>query len=321
LKVLHEKFGEDVVIISISVDPSYDTVQKLQQFRQEYGTDWTVALDAVGVCKNYWHVIPTLVLVDQTGYIRYTDTGVVGADALSKEIYATAYNFDLNCDGKVNIVDVSLVAKAFATRPGDEKWNEAADLDHNKVINIVDVTRVANKFGFTFNFILNPSVEIEKFDHITKHYDLPANWQPDTYDDVGANHTWLETGHTGNRSLKVSVSYNASASLGHSANWYQPVWITSSLITNGSKYLTSFWYQSNIKFYSYVSFWDSQYKWIADQKIEHEPANIWTKSRRLEFTVPEGTYYMTAGILVYNGDAAKEIDSYAVVDDFEFIRG
>jgi len=56
---------------------------------------------------------------------------------------------DLNGDGIVNIVDVSIVAKAFGSRPGDPAWNETADMDENGVINIIDVAKVAKEFGKT----------------------------------------------------------------------------------------------------------------------------------------------------------------------------
>jgi hypothetical protein len=56
---------------------------------------------------------------------------------------------DLNGDGKVNIVDVTIVARAFQARPGDPSWNPNADMDNNGVINIVDVTKVAKEFGKT----------------------------------------------------------------------------------------------------------------------------------------------------------------------------
>jgi endoglucanase len=54
---------------------------------------------------------------------------------------------DLNGDGKVNIIDVTLVATAFQTRPGDPKWNPNADMDNSGLINIVDITKVAKEFG------------------------------------------------------------------------------------------------------------------------------------------------------------------------------
>jgi len=54
---------------------------------------------------------------------------------------------DLDANGEVNIVDVTIVAKAFGSRPGDEMWNPDADLDDNRVVNIVDITMVAIDFG------------------------------------------------------------------------------------------------------------------------------------------------------------------------------
>jgi hypothetical protein len=54
---------------------------------------------------------------------------------------------DLNGDGRVNILDISIVAAAFNTRPGDQKWNPNADIDNNAVVNIVDITKVAKEYG------------------------------------------------------------------------------------------------------------------------------------------------------------------------------
>jgi len=56
---------------------------------------------------------------------------------------------DLNNDGTVNILDVSIVAVAFRTKPGDPKWNEIADLDKNEEINIIDISMVAKDYGKT----------------------------------------------------------------------------------------------------------------------------------------------------------------------------
>jgi exo-1,4-beta-D-glucosaminidase len=54
---------------------------------------------------------------------------------------------DLNGDGIVNIIDISIVAKAFESRPGDLAWKEIADIDKNGVIGILDITTVAKEFG------------------------------------------------------------------------------------------------------------------------------------------------------------------------------
>jgi hypothetical protein len=59
------------------------------------------------------------------------------------------YFADLNGDGKINIVDIAVVAKAFDSKPGDPSWNETADLDKNGTVNIIDITMVAKDYGKT----------------------------------------------------------------------------------------------------------------------------------------------------------------------------
>jgi len=55
--------------------------------------------------------------------------------------------FDINLDGKVNILDAIRLAGAFGTRPGDTNWNIEADIKVNGVINILDAIALAGKFG------------------------------------------------------------------------------------------------------------------------------------------------------------------------------
>ncbi len=59
------------------------------------------------------------------------------------------FKTDINNDGKVNILDITLVAKAFGNMQGDPKWNEAADLDKNGQVNIIDISMVAKDHGKT----------------------------------------------------------------------------------------------------------------------------------------------------------------------------
>jgi endoglucanase len=56
---------------------------------------------------------------------------------------------DLNKDGRVNIQDITMVAVAFGSKPGDADWNVIADLDKNGVVNILDITMVAKDYGKT----------------------------------------------------------------------------------------------------------------------------------------------------------------------------
>jgi hypothetical protein len=52
-------------------------------------------------------------------------------------------------DGKVDILDIFVIARAFSCKPGDYYWNRAADLDENGIVDILDVFVVARQFGKT----------------------------------------------------------------------------------------------------------------------------------------------------------------------------
>ena len=54
---------------------------------------------------------------------------------------------DVNGDSKVDIRDITIVAMAFGTEPGDPNWTDNGDLDNNNIINIRDITTVAMEFG------------------------------------------------------------------------------------------------------------------------------------------------------------------------------
>jgi len=56
---------------------------------------------------------------------------------------------DLNGDGIVDILDLSLVAHSYGSHPEDDRWNEACDLNSDQVINIIDLAIVAAQYGKT----------------------------------------------------------------------------------------------------------------------------------------------------------------------------
>jgi hypothetical protein len=62
-------------------------------------------------------------------------------------VYRARYFADLNDDGKVNILDLFIVAKAYGSEAGDPRWNPEADIDENDQVNFLDLAQVASEFG------------------------------------------------------------------------------------------------------------------------------------------------------------------------------
>jgi hypothetical protein len=54
---------------------------------------------------------------------------------------------DINNDGKVDIKDIAIVARAFGSYPGHPRWNPDADLYQDLQIDIRDIAIVASCFG------------------------------------------------------------------------------------------------------------------------------------------------------------------------------
>lgn len=59
--------------------------------------------------------------------------------------------YDINNDGKVNMMDIGTVARAFKTSPGDARWNRQADLwpREDWEVDMTDIALVARAFGKT----------------------------------------------------------------------------------------------------------------------------------------------------------------------------
>jgi len=66
-----------------------------------------------------------------------------GNVAASNTVIFTLQPGDINGDTVINILDLQLLAWAFASQPGDTNWNEAADLNCDDKINILDYQIVA----------------------------------------------------------------------------------------------------------------------------------------------------------------------------------
>jgi len=54
---------------------------------------------------------------------------------------------DINEDKVVDVFDAVIIAVAYGTEPGDDHWNEKADLNTDNIINIDDLVIWADHFG------------------------------------------------------------------------------------------------------------------------------------------------------------------------------
>jgi hypothetical protein len=78
--------------------------------------------------------------------------GVISPDEYDVEHghFIASFYGDLNGDGVVNMIDLSIVALAYLSKPGDPNWNPIADIaEPFGIINIIDVAAVAKERGKT----------------------------------------------------------------------------------------------------------------------------------------------------------------------------
>jgi thermitase len=57
---------------------------------------------------------------------------------------------DINHDGKVSILDVYIISKAYGSYPGHPNWNPRADLNEDAIIDIKDVNIISANYGKTW---------------------------------------------------------------------------------------------------------------------------------------------------------------------------
>lgn len=85
LKQVDESFGEEVVILSVSVGG--DTNSDLRSLKAQYGVNWRFALDTDEVQVKYSaFYIPKICIIDKNQNIAFTHVGVTSAGTLSSEI-------------------------------------------------------------------------------------------------------------------------------------------------------------------------------------------------------------------------------------------
>ena len=128
----------DIQVLGVEDLPSMMIVQSLQRhFERDWIVGWYYNPSYPGIYGYTiwkWYYVPQA-LLDNSTQPTSSDLPV-----------------DINYDGKVNIIDIATVAKAFDSEyvpPIDPRWNFRADIDNNRVVNILDIGVVAKNFGQT----------------------------------------------------------------------------------------------------------------------------------------------------------------------------
>jgi hypothetical protein len=113
-----------------------------------------------GATSNSWTYMPNATGLD-TVYMNVTDSNSTTAKSniITITVLATP-GTDVNGDGKVNIKDVSLVAKVLGAfgpnflNPGSQpspNWNPAYDINGDNKIDVRDLVMICKDFGKTFS--------------------------------------------------------------------------------------------------------------------------------------------------------------------------
>jgi rhodanese-related sulfurtransferase/cytochrome oxidase Cu insertion factor (SCO1/SenC/PrrC family) len=85
--VLRDNFGDQVVLISISVDPSSDSDEGLRNYIDQFDAPWTWASDTANIADQYnVQRIPTTFIIDTNGYVWAQYVGFIDSETLGVEI-------------------------------------------------------------------------------------------------------------------------------------------------------------------------------------------------------------------------------------------
>ena len=87
LRSIQDRYaGDDFIMISISIDRD-DSNSELMSFSSKHQANWTFARDTDRIANKYRvSYIPTIVIIDKEGVIRYWGAGELSAPRLSEEI-------------------------------------------------------------------------------------------------------------------------------------------------------------------------------------------------------------------------------------------
>jgi hypothetical protein len=80
-------------------------------------------------------------------YTIYASAEFMDQTATQNKIIKIELGGDVNKDGYVNLTDLVLLANAYASIPGDPKWNPACDINKDGIVNLPDLVILAQNYG------------------------------------------------------------------------------------------------------------------------------------------------------------------------------
>jgi cytochrome oxidase Cu insertion factor (SCO1/SenC/PrrC family) len=86
---LFEEMGDQIVMVSISIDPVFDSKEVLSSWRDQWNANWIHLRDEADppVGQQYWiRAIPTYVIIDIHGNIQHRHIGIVPLNVLKSEL-------------------------------------------------------------------------------------------------------------------------------------------------------------------------------------------------------------------------------------------
>jgi len=128
-----------------------------------YSVQTMWALEMAGsvpiIPKHVWETIPPELVEEQGEFVTTGNLTCSGPYLIAGHLQGewwllrrNSYFFrqlcgDITCDGKVDIIDIATIAKAYGSYPGHPKWNPNVDLDGNNKIDIIDIAKAAKNYG------------------------------------------------------------------------------------------------------------------------------------------------------------------------------
>ncbi len=87
LAELRSRFGSDVVMVMISVDPAGDTIDILRSHRDQSLAGWIAIRDTAQIYNAYSvQATPTIFIIDKNGHIQFRHDGVTESTVLINEV-------------------------------------------------------------------------------------------------------------------------------------------------------------------------------------------------------------------------------------------